>query len=34
MPAIVALPQVVEELLIQFGDVFPNGRHGFISPST
>ncbi len=24
MPAIVALPQVVEELLLQFGDVFPN----------
>jgi hypothetical protein len=24
MPAIVALPQVVEELLVQFGDVFPN----------
>jgi len=24
MPAIVALPQVVEELLVQFGDFFPN----------
>ncbi|WP_409572217.1 hypothetical protein [Kouleothrix sp.] len=24
MPAIVALPQVVEELLLQFGDIFPN----------
>jgi hypothetical protein len=24
MPAIVALPQVVEELLVQFGDLFPN----------
>jgi hypothetical protein len=24
MPAIVALPQVVEELLVQFGDCFPN----------
>ena len=24
MPAIVALPQVVEELLVQFGDIFPN----------
>ena len=24
MPAIVALPQVVEELLLQFGDLFPN----------
>jgi DDE superfamily endonuclease len=24
MPAIVAIPQVVEELLVQFGDVFPN----------
>lgn len=24
MPAIVALPQLVEELLVQFGDVFPN----------
>lgn len=24
MPAIVAIPQVVEELLVQFGDLFPN----------
>lgn len=24
MPAIVAIPQVVEELLVQFGDFFPN----------
>ena len=24
MPAIVALPQIVEELLLQFGDIFPN----------
>jgi hypothetical protein len=24
MPAIVAIPQVVEELLVQFGDIFPN----------
>jgi hypothetical protein len=24
MPAIVAIPQVVEELLVQFGDYFPN----------
>ena len=24
MPAIVAIPQVVEELLVQFGDCFPN----------
>jgi hypothetical protein len=24
MPAIVAIPQVVEDLLIQFGDFFPN----------
>src|SRR3712207_212273 len=24
MPAVVAIPQVVEELLVQFGDFFPN----------
>ena len=24
MPAIVAIPQVVEEILLQFGDLFPN----------
>lgn len=24
MPAVVAIPQVVEELLVQFGDIFPN----------
>jgi DDE superfamily endonuclease len=24
MPAVVAIPQVVEELLLQFGDIFPN----------
>ena len=24
MPAIVAIPQVVEELLVQFADLFPN----------
>ena len=24
MPAIVAIPQVVEELLVQFGDLLPN----------
>ncbi len=30
MPAVVAIPQVVEDLLVQFGDMFPNepdGRH-------
>lgn len=27
MPAIVALPQVVEELLLQFGDIFPMRQH-------
>ena len=24
MPAVVAIPQVVEDLLVQFGDFFPN----------
>lgn len=24
MPAVVAIPQIVEELLVQFGDIFPN----------
>ena len=36
MPAIVAIPQVVEELLTQFGDIFPNepSRRHFVEYMT
>jgi hypothetical protein len=36
MPAVVAIPQVVEELLVQFGDIFPNqpARRHFASSLT
>jgi hypothetical protein len=36
MPAVVAIPQVVEDLLVQFGDMFPNepARRHFASSMT
>src|SRR5437867_717387 len=36
MPAVVVIPQVVEELLVQFGDLFPNepSRRHFASSMT